>query len=200
MITRQSTLEQNKINGKLIERYFAAQLITALNARVSFTSRTDDDALLDLVTIMSHPWKRNAVEIFFTQVKSGYTYCSVVAGKLYVNKERLSNLLNRNRNSLICWAETDSETSHWFFIKANASFFKEEYNQSHILSPLTKYDLARLVTSANNKNGGKGLIFAGKAGYYEYDKPEHIRLRSQSKSCLCTLQTTRNRKPIIWVN
>ncbi|RXR23040.1 DUF4365 domain-containing protein [Flavobacterium stagni] len=176
-----SQLKINIINGKLAERYFASILTTALDARVSFTSRTEDDAKLDLVTIMSHPWKKNTVEILFTQVKSGKTYAQVVENKLIVNKDELTDLLNRNHNSLICWTEVNDDNAYWFFIKAKARFFKTEYNISHKFSPLTKFDLLRLTTSSNDKNGGSGLIFNRKNIRSEYSKDDYVKLRNEAK-------------------
>jgi hypothetical protein len=177
-----ATLQQNIINGKTAEKYFAALLTTALDARVNFVSRTDDDAKLDLVTIMSHPWVKNSVEIFFTQVKSGPTYGEVKDEKLIIHTDKLQDLVGRNHSSLICWTKLDDSEAYWFFIKSNARFFKSEYNFTHKLSPLTKFDLTRMVNSVNNKDGGKGLIFNRRNNKSEYTSDDYKILRNNAKS------------------
>lgn len=176
-----STLRQNILNGKTAERYFASLLTIALDARVSFTSRTEDDSKLDLVTIMSHPWEVNKVEIFFTQIKSGKSYCRVENDKFIVDNTKFQEFVGRNHNSLVCWINVDEKIPYWFFIKSNSQFFKTDYNLSHILSPLTKFDLIRLVTAVNNQNGGKGLIFNRKNSVSDYEKSEYINLRNVAK-------------------
>lgn len=177
-----TTIEENKFNGKLSERYFAGILTTALDARVSFTSRTEDDAKLDLVTIMSHPWELNKVEILYTQVKSGESICKVDGTKLKVNKSKFKSLLQRTHNTLVCWTKVDDEEQYWFLIKSNSRFFKTEYDKIHVLSPLTKFDIVRLVTAANNSDGGAGLIFKRKNERYKYSHQEYIELRNRAKS------------------
>lgn len=175
------TINTNKLNGKSTERYFAGLLSIALNARVSFASRTEDDAKVDLVTIMSHPWEENEVEVMITQVKSGPSYCRIDDNKLFVNQSKFQDLLKRNHNSLICWTRVDEDMPHWFLIRNNAKFLRGEYNRSHVFSPLTKFDLMRILSSINSKDGGKGLIFSRANGRYEYKYEDLHTLRNRAK-------------------
>jgi hypothetical protein len=158
--TELNTLDQNKQNGKSVERYFAANLTITLNARVFWATRTEDDSKVDLVTVMSHPWKDNNVDVIFTQVKSGPTYCNVVKGKLKVKKKQFTNLLNKNHNTLVCWSLADLDTPYWFIIKSNAKYFRTNYNENHKLTPISRLDISRILISYNNTNGGKGLTFS----------------------------------------
>jgi hypothetical protein len=155
-----STLDQNKLNGKSAERYFAANLTITLNSRVFWATRTEDDSKVDLVTVISHPWLDNHVDVLFTQVKSGNSFCKVEKGQLIVEKQKFTNLLNRNHNTLVCWSLVNSDTLYWFIIKANAKYFRNKYNQNHKLTPITRFDISRILTSFNNTNGGKGLAFS----------------------------------------
>jgi hypothetical protein len=154
-----SILDQNKENGKSTERFFAANLTITLNARVFWATRTEDDSKVDLVTVMSHPWENNQVDVLFTQVKSGNTFCNISEGQLKVKKKQFNKLLNRNHNTLVCWSLVDKETPYWFIIKANAKYFRTTYKQNHKLTPVTRFDISRILTSYNNTNGGKGLTF-----------------------------------------
>ncbi|AQX50415.1 hypothetical protein [Elizabethkingia anophelis] len=176
-----STLEQNKINGKESERHIAGLLTTAINARVSFTSRTEDDAKIDLITCFSHPWLNNEVQVLSTQVKSGNSFCSIDNDKLILIKKKFSNLLNRNNWALVCWTTTDNKNSFWFLIKPNSKFIKLEYNSNHIINPLTKFHLIRIIYSIDSRNGGKGLVFKRKNSRQDYERNEFLNLRKCAK-------------------
>jgi hypothetical protein len=177
-----TTLEKNKENGKAVERYMASLLSIALNARVSFTSRTEDDAKIDLVTLFSHPWLDNVVETIPTQVKSGSSFCSIKNDKLVLIKNKFTGLLNRNSWTLVCWTKVENEQGYWFLIKPHAKFIKLEYNSNHIINPLTKFQLIRIMFSLGTKNGGKGLIFNRKNNRQDYQRHEYIQLRQAAKS------------------
>ncbi len=158
-----TTLEQNKFNGKSAERYFAANLTISLDARVFWATRTEDDSKVDLVTVISHPWVNNHVDVLFTQIKSGPSFVEPIKGsdeiRFLVKKEKFKHLLNRNHNTLICWSNVEFDEPFWFIIKANAKYCRVNYREIHKLTPLSRFDIIRVLTSFNNTNGGKGLTF-----------------------------------------
>ncbi|MCC4227871.1 hypothetical protein [Zunongwangia profunda] len=177
-----TTLASNIENGKTTERYFAGLLTTALNARVSFTSRTEDDSKVDLVTIFSHPWIKNEVRILATQVKSGNTYASYENGTLIIKPQNFTDLLSKNDWTLVCWTKVENDEGYWFLVKPNSKFIKPEYNSNHILNPLTKFHLIRIIYSKINSNGGLGLIFKRNNIYQKYNREEFISLRLKAKN------------------
>ena len=191
-----TTLEQNKKNGKAIERYIASLLTVALNARVNFTSRTEDDAKIDLVTLFSHPWLDNNVETIATQVKSGASYCTLQNDNLILTKKQFSGLLNSNNWLLVCWSRVEKEQGYWFLIKPHSKFIKLEYNSNHIINPLTKFHLIRVLYSSNSKNGGKGLIFKQKNNRQEYKYKDYIKLRLSAKEKYLSLKNSKIINPV----
>lgn len=176
-----TTLENNKKNGKDAERYLASLLTGALNARISFGSRTEDDAKIDLITLFSHPWLEYDVQPIGTQAKSGASYCTVSNGKLVLQKGKFSPLLHKSNWILVCWTLVEEGTGYWFLVKPNSKFIKLEYNSNHIINPLTKYHLVRVMYSVSDKNGGRGLTFRRKNRLQDYEDHEYVMLRSIAK-------------------
>lgn len=176
-----SILDQNKLNGKAVERHIASLLLSAMNARVVFTSRTEDDAKIDLITAFSHPWIDHDVQIISTQVKSGPSFCSIDNDTLIIKNNKFKNLLKRNSWMLICWTTTSSIVAYWFLIKPNSKFIKLEYNSNHIINPLAKFHLIRIIYSVTKRDGGKGLIFNRSKNNEGYSKKDYQTLRKFAK-------------------
>lgn len=191
-----TTLEQNKVNGKSAERYIAATLTISLNARIFWATRTEDDSKVDLISVLTHPWFENRVEVVFTQVKSGASFCKVENGKLIVTKEKFNNLLLRNHHTLICWTLVDDDTPYWFLIRANSKFFRTEYSTNHLISPASRFDIVRILTSTMTKDGGKGIIFSRKNERQEYDFSEFKALRDNAKVMYNVLKNTEVVNPL----
>jgi hypothetical protein len=193
---RLDTLEQNKINGKSAERYFAALLTIALEARVFWGTRTEDDSKVDLMTVLNHPWLENRVEVIFTQVKSGLSYCEIKNKRLVVHKDKFSHLTKRNHNTLVCWSTVNNNCPYWFIIKANSSYFRTTYSEIHILNPASRFDIIRILTSTAIKNGGKGLIFKRENSRQEYSNQEFISLRVKAKRIFNDLKISELYNPL----
>lgn len=191
-----STLSQNKKNGKDAERHINSLLSIALNARTIFTSRTEDDAKIDVITAFSHPWINNDVQVIATQIKSGLSFCSLQAGKLVLIKNKFRDLLKRNSWILVCWTTVDSNVSYWFLIKPNSKFIKLEYNSNHIINPLTKFHLIRIIYSISRKDGGKGLIFKRKNINQEYSNNDYQKLILTAKEKYNRLKKSKILNPV----
>lgn len=142
-----------------------------------------------MISIITHPWLNNRVEVVFTQVKSGPAYCSVVDGTLIVNKEKFSDLTKRNHNTLVCWSRVDNDNPYWFLIKANTSYFRTTYNENHRLTPSSRFDIVRILTSTAVKDGGKGLVFSRDNNREEYKTKDFQLLRNKAKSLYSLLQS-----------
>lgn len=157
--------KQNDKNGLDAERLSAAVLTMALNSRVSWASRKEDNSKIDLIISMQHPWIINRMEVVLTQVKSGFSYAKTSENpednkqKLSIDKSRFKEYLKRNHHTLICWINRATEELFWVIVKANSEYLRSEYNFSHRLTPATRYDIIRIFTTIADKNGGVGLIF-----------------------------------------
>lgn len=161
----------NDLNGHDAERYSASSLTLALNARISWASRKEDNAKTDLITTMLHPWFENKVETILTQIKSGNTYAKILQSNHYVFKVEKSQFrvfVNQNHHTLICWVDRDENDIYWLVIKANAKFYRNVYGASHKLSPATRFDLIRVINGFGDRDGGKGLQFADYTGNRKY--------------------------------
>ncbi|PCJ67301.1 MAG: hypothetical protein COA58_02995 [Bacteroidetes bacterium] len=189
-----SVLEQNKINGKSAERFFAATLTVSLEARIFWASRTEDDSKVDLVSILTHPWINNTVQVIFTQIKSGNSYCEIVNETLKVKKLKFRDFINRNHHTLICWT-SDDDIPYWFIIKANSRYFKTEYPKHHRISPAMRFDITRILASSTLKNGGKGLAFSCRSS--AYDKDSFKQLRKTAKVIYKKLKLERIDNPLL---
>jgi len=166
----QKTFQFIGSNGFDGERLGSAQLTLALNSRISWASRKEDNSKIDLIVTFEHPWKNNEIEVILTQIKSGFSYANIVSGKLKIKKSEFAHYKNRNHSSLICWLNQDSNEFYWFIIRANASYFRSEYNSSHKLNPSSRFDIKRILNSFNDKDGGKGLKFKTKSFDRQRDK------------------------------
>lgn len=194
-----STLDQNKLNGKAVERHIASLLLSAMNARVVFTSRTEDDAKIDLITAFSHPWIDNDVQIISTQVKSGASFCSIDNNTLILKNSKFKDLLKRNSWMLVCWTTTEGKAAYWFLIKPNSKFIKLEYNSNHIINPLAKFHLIRIIYSVTKRDGGKGLIFSRQNHNQEYSRIEYQKLRTFAKQRYKDFKTAKIINPVFGV-
>lgn len=190
-------LEQNKINGKSAERYFSAALTISLEARILWASRTEDDSKVDLISVITHPWIENTVQVIFTQVKSGKSFCEIKDKTLKVNKSKFDDFLNRNHHTLICWTNVDDDIPYWFIIKANAQYFKTEYPEHHKISPASRFDIIRILTSSTLKDGGKGLIFSRRNSRYEYDLDSFKNLRNDAKKIYKSINSENIINPLL---
>lgn len=175
-------IEINKFNGKSVENYFAGILTPLLNSKVVWASRTEDDAKVDIVTIISHPFIENTIEIVATQIKSGKTYAEVIDDKLIVKVKKFQELLNRSITTMVCWSEANDSNPYWFIIKSNSKYLKEVFNNTHVLCPATKFDIIRILYSSKNKNGGRGLIFSIKNRDFIYSNTDFLNLRKRAKN------------------
>jgi len=181
----------NDINGHDAERLSASSLTLALNCRISWASRKEDNAKTDLILTMLHPWIENKAEVILTQVKSGKTYAEVNPSDNYhfkIVKNKFKPYLNLNHHTLICWIERESNEIFWFIIKANSQYYRNTYGLSHKLSPATRFDVIRVINGFGDTNGGKGLQFATKEYNaeqirFKYSYESFKKLRETAKVC-----------------
>lgn len=181
----------NDLNGHDAERLSASSLTLALNCRISWASRKEDNAKTDLILTMLHPWIENKAEVILTQVKSGNSYAEVNPSDNYhfkIVKNKFKSFLNQNHHTLICWTERESNEIFWFIIKANSQYYRNTYGLSHKLSPATRFDVIRVLNGFGDRNGGKGLQFAAKESNaeqirFKYSYEYFKKLRRTAKNC-----------------
>ncbi len=153
-------IEINDLNGHDAERLAAANLTLALNARISWASRKEDNSKIDLIVTMLHPWEKNKAEVILTQVKSGQTFGQKITdGKqsFKIIKSKFEIFLKQKHHSLITWIDREDNEIYWCIIKANSSFFRTVYGLTHKLSPATPFDIFRITNSFEDINRGKGI-------------------------------------------
>ncbi|MEZ4950613.1 MAG: hypothetical protein R2879_20805 [Saprospiraceae bacterium] len=181
-------VKKSDIKGIDGERFSASALTMALNARISWASRKEDNAKADLIITMLHPWKKNKAEVILCQVKAGHTYAKIInenPTKTKYEKSEFKDYLNNRNPFFICWVNTENHQVFWFIIKANSKFLRNEFGPLHKLSPATRYDLMRILNGFEYKSGGKGLQFSvlnsnEKRGH-KYDKIAFKNLRDVAK-------------------
>jgi len=179
----------NDLNGHDAERLSASSLTLALNARISWASRKEDNAKTDLIITMLHPWIENKVETILTQIKSGNTYAKIFHSDKYIlkiEKSKFKIFTKQNHHSLICWVNASENDIYWFVIKANAQFYRNVYGPSHKLSPATRFDLIRVINGFGDRNGGKGLHFTVRkkdstSSFYKYNDVTFKTIRAIAK-------------------
>lgn len=186
-----SQAKMNDLNGHDAERFSASSLTMALNARISWASRKEDNAKTDLIITMLHPWVENKAEVILTQIKSGKTYGKVSPSKKYIfklEKSQFKVFLKLNHHTLICWVDREKSEIYWLVIKANAKFYRNVYGLSHKLSPATRFDLIRVLNGFGDRNGGKGLQFTAMypdktqaSNKYDYTTFKKLRATAKSK-------------------
>lgn len=182
-------LELNDKNGHDSERFVASSLTLALDARISWASRKEDNAKADFITTMLHPWIENRAEVILTQIKSGKTFACINPSNKYVlklDKSKFNIFTNQNHHTLICWVDRDENDIYWFVIKSTAKFYRAVYGSTHKLSPATKFDLVRVINGFGDRDGGKGLQFAVRNGnssvsFLKYDNASFKEIRNNAK-------------------
>lgn len=135
--------ENNIENGNDAEVYAASLIIKAIGAEVSWSSRNEDGRKIDLICSYDHPWVDKERVIFFTQVKSGKTY-----GKLEHNGFTLfstaKKAAQRTSHSIcVIWVDRDTNQAYWAYIHPFSKSSSQEYSNYHLITPATKFDIAR---------------------------------------------------------
>src|SRR5690606_40501569 len=116
----------------------------ALNARISWASRREDNSKVDLIATLAHPWRDKKIEVIFVQVKFGPRYAGLqppgTRRTLEISKQEFRSFLNTNHHSLICWVNPNDNEVYWFLIRLNSTFYRTHYGPTHVVTPATKYD------------------------------------------------------------
>ncbi len=169
------------------ERLSASALTLALNARISWASRKEDNSKVDLIVTMLHPWENNHVEVILAQVKSGSSFGETITDNrqaFKIVKAKFYDYLMRNHPTLLCWVDSRSNEVFWFIVKSNSRYIRTVYGHSHKLCPATRFDVVRLMNSFSSTDGGKGLIFHGESNNslnfrYPYDELKKTRAKAR---------------------
>lgn len=154
------TRKLNSQNGNDSEVISAANLIQALNAEVSWGSRNEDNSKIDLLLSLNHPWNNGQRILLLTQVKSGNSYGKVNATSIKIYKKGIKEAKKSKNNICLIWYDHNTKENYWAYIHSNTNSKVVELGRNHILTPATKFEIARCTMKnvSDSKFNSRGLI------------------------------------------
>lgn len=154
------TRDLNSQNGNDSEIISGANLIQALNAELSWGSRNEDNSKIDLLLSFNHPWIIGQRVLLLSQVKSGHSFGNVTEKKIKLYARSIKAAKASQNNICLVWYDHTSKENYWAYIHRNSKSNGMDLGKNHILSPATRFELARCINSniILNKFNSRGLI------------------------------------------
>ncbi|MEG1236714.1 MAG: DUF4365 domain-containing protein [Flavobacterium sp.] len=135
-------------NGHDCEIISAANLIQAFTAEVSWGSRNEDNSKIDLLLSFRHPWNNGQRMLLLVQVKSGNSYGKIKDNLIKIHKRGIKEAKESSNNICLIWYDHSTKETYWKYIHNNTISKQAELGQNHLLSPATRFEIARCI----NKN------------------------------------------------
>ena len=159
------TVEFNTVNGNDAELLAASRFVMGCGAEISWGSRNEDGRKIDLIVSYDHPWIEQERVLVLVQVKSGPTY-GILNGEGFILKTAAKSAAQRTSHSIcLIWLERKKNKTFWAYIHPNSLSGNQEYGKNHLISPATRFDIARCqVKTIPIKSGGAGVIMSQSQG------------------------------------
>ncbi|TDW52528.1 hypothetical protein EV144_1011219 [Flavobacterium sp. 270] len=147
-------------NGNDCEVISAANLVQAFSGEVRWGSRNEDNSKIDLLLSFDHPWNSGQRTFLLTQVKSGKSYGKANTKFIKIYKRGIREVKESLNNICLIWYDHVTKENYWAYIHYNTISKKAELGKNHILTPATKFEIARCINKniAFNKFNSRGLI------------------------------------------
>lgn len=142
--------ELNPQNGNDCEVISASNLIQALNAELSWGSRNEDNSKIDLLLSFNHPWIKGQRTLLLTQVKSGNSFGKIENNKIKLYSKGIKQAKESQNSMCLIWYDHITKENYWVYIHNNTKAKLVELGKNHILSPATRFEIARCI-SRNTK-------------------------------------------------
>ena len=148
----------NSINGGDAESYAMSQLILACRGEGQWGSREDDNSKIDLILSFEHPWATKERMLLLSQVKSGKTYGSLYK-KGFLLKSAAKKAAKRTTHHIcIVWVDRINHKAFWAYIHPDTILKNQAYGEYHLITPATRFDLARCMSLVRTGEiGAKGI-------------------------------------------
>ena len=154
------TRDFNSQNGNDSEIISGANVIQALNAELSWGSRNEDNSKIDLLLSFNHPWISAQRILLLSQVKSGRSFGNVNEKRIKLYSRSIKAAKSSQNNICLIWYDHDSKENYWAYIHKNSKLNGLELGRNHVLSPATRFEIARCISknSLINNFNSRGLI------------------------------------------
>lgn len=145
-----------------------AKMILACRGEGHWGSRADDNAKIDLMLSMAHPWQAGERQLILCQVKSGNTFGAILENEPGFTLYGAAKTAARRTSHAICviWVDRDKNRVFWAFLHPDTRRGKQAYGSHHELTPAVRFDLARCVACREKRGaeGGRGIILPSVSG------------------------------------
>ena len=161
-------LAENAVNGGDAELFAMSRLIVACRAEGQWGSREDDNAKIDLVFTMDHPWQSKERLLVLCQAKSGPSYGIALDDHAGFKLLGAAKSAARRSTHAIClvWIDRKASRVFWAFLHPDSRPGPQLYGANHEVSPATRYDLARCMAARwkGGAAGGRGVVLPEQRG------------------------------------
>lgn len=149
----------NAQNGNDSEVISASNILQALGAEISWGSRNEDNSKIDLLISYNHPWNSGQRVLLLVQVKSGNSF-GKVDKKIKIYRRGIQEAKKSLNNILLIWFDHKTKENYWSYIHQNTDPKIIELGRNHILSPATRFEVARCISKniTHNKFNSRGII------------------------------------------
>ena len=145
-----------------------SRLMLACRGEGQWGSREDDNAKIDLIFTMGHPWHPGERLLILCQVKSGAAYGAVLPKNTGFKLNGAAKAAARRSSHAIClaWVDRASDRVFWAFLHPDTRPGPQEYGSNHEVSPAVRYDLARCMAGrrSGGAEGGRGVVLPEVSG------------------------------------
>ncbi|AZA49417.1 hypothetical protein EG346_15055 [Chryseobacterium carnipullorum] len=154
------TRDLNSQNGNDSEVISAANLIQALNAELRWGTRNEDNSKIDLLLSFNHPWIIGKRTLLLCQVKSGSSFGKITNNTIKLYSKGIKEAQKSQNDICLVWYDHLTRENYWAYIHSNSIPKVVELGKNHILSPATKFEVARCISRSNKlKNfNSRGVI------------------------------------------
>lgn len=151
--------KQNPQNGNDSEIISASNILQALGAEISWGSRNEDNSKIDLLISFNHPWNHGQRILLLAQVKSGASF-GKVDKKIKIYRRGIQEAKKSLNNILLVWFDHNTKENYWSYIHQNTNPKIVELGRNHILSPATRFEVARCINKniSQNRFNSRGII------------------------------------------
>lgn len=159
---------ENAVNGGDAEIFAMSRLIIACRAEGQWGSREDDNAKIDLIFTMEHPWQPKERLMVLCQAKSGASYGVIAGDGSGFKLLGAAKTAARRSTHAIClvWIDRVASRIFWAFLHPDSRPGPQSYGSYHEVSPATRYDLARCIAGRwkGGAAGGRGVVLPEQRG------------------------------------
>jgi hypothetical protein len=150
---------QNPQNGNDSEIITASNILQALSAEISWGSRNEDNCKIDLLISFNHPWNDGQRVMLLAQIKSGNSF-GKVEKKIKIYKRGIYEAKKSLNNILLIWFDHSTKENYWTYVHQNTVPKIVKLGRNHILSPATRFEVARCINKNinHNKFNSRGII------------------------------------------